>query len=123
MAVAVIPKTELKKITSKQEQTLDQFFSGWKDEVWKWSKQEPGWTPVPRTLSLITVLIKHLREKKNNDPSMVYLDLWFRAYNGLLDVRNEQEFAYSCGFTAKRGIRTWTERILWLEKQGFIRTA
>ena len=52
---------------------------------------------------------------------MVYLDLWFRAFNGLVDIRSEREVAYSCGFTKDRGIRSWRERILELEKQGFVR--
>ncbi len=111
------------KATLKREQILDQYFPTWRDEVWKHSAQEPGFTPVPRTLSLITVLLKGLRDHKRDDPSMVYLDLWFRAFHGLVEVRQEAEFAHSCGFSASRGIRSWRERIAWLEKNGFIRTA
>ncbi len=116
-----IPTTA--KASARQENTLDQLFPNWRDEQWKCSKQEPGFTPVPRTLSLIAGLTKHLREKKKDDPSIVYFDLWFRAFNGLVEIRDERELAYSCGFTTNRGVRTWRERVACLEKQGFIKSA
>ena len=112
------------KATLRREQLLDQFFPGWKEEAWKCSGLEPGFTPVPRTLSFISILIRELREEKGDDPSRVYLDLWFRAFKGqLVEVRDPRECAYCCGFTGERGLRSWHDRIMWLADQGFIRTA
>lgn len=113
--------TNSTKAALKREQICDRWFSGWKNEQWRASSEEPGFAIVPRTLNLIALLTKLLSDKKG-DPSIVYIDLWLRSFDGLVDVRDEREFAYACGFSPERGKRSWRERITWLEKQGFIRT-
>jgi hypothetical protein len=57
---------------------------------------------------------------------MVYLALWCRVFDegidaGLIEVRDEKDFAVASGFTADRGVRTWRERLRALETLGFIR--
>lgn len=100
--------------------TLDKFFPGWRKELWHPS-EELGFACVPRTLALLTVLTKLLT--KDEDPSRVYLDLWCRNFGDcLIDVRDEKEFAYACGLTASRGVRSWRERVKLLKEYGFIRT-
>jgi hypothetical protein len=88
-----------------------------------WSRKEnDGYTSIPRTIPLLALLISQLSEKGN--PSGVYWDIWCRAFDeGFIEVTDEQEFAYSSGYTGNRALRTWQEHIKALESLGFIRLA
>jgi hypothetical protein len=84
-------------------------------------REESGFCTVPRTLPLMTTLIKHLSPKK--DPSRVYLDLWFRQRDdGFVESEDQEEMAACSGYpTGTRNVRTWRERLEELERLGFIR--
>jgi hypothetical protein len=83
--------------------------------------QNDGYITVPKLLSLICALIK---EFSTGDPTGVYLDLWCKSYDeGIIENIDEDEAAYSSGYTGTRAKRTWTEHIRQLEKLGFIRVA
>jgi hypothetical protein len=88
-----------------------------------WSRHEnDGFVSVPRVLPLILVLISNLVEKGN--PSRVYLDLWCRVFDeGYIEVKDEEELAYSAGYVGSRAARSWRDHILKLEELGFLRVA
>ena len=57
------------------------------------------------------------------DPSRVYLDLWFRAFDeGLVTIRDEEEMAFAAGYDGPRATRTWRDHISTLVKLGFLET-
>jgi hypothetical protein len=86
--------------------------------VWH-RKENQGFSTIPRLLPLITALIK---EKSEGDPSSVYWDLWARVFDeNLVEIENEEECAFSAGYTGTRALRTWRERMYELERLGFIR--
>jgi hypothetical protein len=100
-----------------------------RDELWPGAeilhfdrRQDVGFTTIPRTLSLVCTLIRHLTSKSEGDATRVYLDLWARSYDeGLVDVVDETEMALSCGYApGKRAVRSWRERMDQLEELGFI---
>src|SRR5690348_14278808 len=98
-----------------------------RDELWPDSESviydktaETGFCTVPRTLPLITTLIRILSEK---DPSRVYMDLWFRQRDdGFVEAEDPDEMAACSGYaTGTRHVRTWREKLDELQKLGFIR--
>lgn len=104
----------------------EQLWPGCEPEVWS-RKTSKGFTTIPRILPLILHLITILDKTKHGakgNPSKVYLDLWCRAYDeGFLDVNDEDECAYSAGYTGSRAARTWKEHVKLLRDLGFVRTA
>lgn len=104
--------------TQRRKRLLDQHFHGWNEQLW--STKDKGFVPLPRTLPLIGTLLRRLNDKKK-DLYRVYHELWFRAIEGFVDIRREQDHAYACGFTPGRGVRSWRERIVQLERLGFVR--
>lgn len=84
-------------------------------------KQNDGFITVPKLLSLVCALLKHLAP---NDPTRVYIDLWCRSYDeGIIEGIDESEAAFSSGYVGTRAKRTWTEHMYHLEKLGFIKIA
>lgn len=114
-----------RKITQYDRRRLERRNRTWPDskEAVYDRKEESGFCTVPRTLSLMCVLIKHLSSKK--DPSRIYLDLWCRQRDdGYVEVDDTEELAASSGYPSPpRNVRTWREGIEELVKIGFIRTA
>ena len=114
-----------RKITVAQRKRLHR-----RDELWPDSKgliydrkDESGFCTIPRTLVLVSTLIKHLAPSK--DPSKVYLDLWTRQRDdGFVEVWDQEEMAATCGYSRPpRNVRTWREAIDQLQELGFIRVA
>ncbi len=97
-----------------------------RDERWAESKEliynkkdESGFCTIPRTLVLVSTLIRHMSKK---DPSRVYLDLWMRQRDdGYVEVDDAAEMAASAGLTGTRAIKSWREKLDELQKLGFIR--
>lgn len=91
-------------------------------ELAVWSRlHNDGFTTIPRIIPLIGVLLRTLAKKGN--PYLAYLDLWARVYDeGFVEIRDEEDCAFSSGYTGERAIRTWRERISNLEKLGFVQT-
>jgi hypothetical protein len=107
------------KSAARREQLRDALWPDAQSLVWN-RKKEKGFCTIPRTLALILTLIDHLQ--KGKDASRVYFDLWCRAFDDyLVEVPDEEIFAYSAGYMSGRSVRTWRERINVLERYGFIR--
>lgn len=53
----------------------------------------------------------------------MYLALWARHFDsGVVEITNELEMAYESGYSGGRALRTWQERMLLLERLGFIKS-
>jgi len=99
-----------------------EYWPNWQDEQWIGdSTSNKGWVIVPRTIDLVATLAKRLKPKKSSDPSRIYLNLWCRVFSqGVVEVRDERELMYACGYSPSRGRRTWREGLAALEKLGLI---
>ncbi len=84
-------------------------------------KEHDGYITMPKLLSLVCVLIKDLA---GTDPTRVYLDLWFRSFDeAIIQSVDEDEAAFSAGYSGTRAKRTWIEHMRKLEELGFIQIA
>jgi hypothetical protein len=109
-----------KKLADKRIALRDSFWPGAAGVVWSKSTAK-GYGTIPRILPLVMRLMQDLSAK--GDPSGVYLDLWARDFGeGIITVSNEEDFAYSSGYSGPRAARSWRERIEKLIQLGFIRT-
>lgn len=103
----------------KRQQIRNQY---WPDEKAWTGENENGWFRAPRTLPLILTLLRFKALSGRVDPTPVYLELLARHRdNGVVEMSHELEHAYAAGYTGKRALRSWQERMILLEKLGFIR--
>ena len=85
------------------------------------AEPEKGFSRVPRTLSLLAVLMKRRELSGNRDPSSVYVELHTRHLGeGVVELTHEADHALAAGYTGNRAIRTWRDRMRLLEQLGFI---
>jgi hypothetical protein len=102
----------------KREQLREMLWPGSSIRVWSRHKNK-GFTTIPRLLSLVMHLIKRLSPK--GDPSVVYFDLWTRAYDeGTVTIADEEASAFSAGYSGTRAVRTWREHVQRLQELRFI---
>ena len=87
------------------------------DDLWL-RLQRKGFTTIPRMMTLFMVVMDDM--SKGKPVSLVYLELWCRAYDEGFVKLQHTEMAYHSGFTGQRGVRTWRERIHILWTLGFI---
>ena len=84
---------------------------------------EKGWFRAPRTLPLLLSLMRSKAVSGRLDPSPVYLELLARHFDGgVIEMIHEADHAYAAGYTGRRAMRSWQERMKLLERFGFIRT-
>ena len=119
-----MPATEKKKSVRTEKRLAK------RDELWPdaskvaWGKHKEGWVPLlPRILPLVAGLANRLAPKGMGDPGLTYLDLWFRTDEGdsFARVLREDHMAAGVGFTGRRMVRSWNERMQALEELGLIR--
>jgi hypothetical protein len=122
-SVYTLPKKKFKRDV-KYERIRHEFFPGFDDKIWNLEdNEEKGWWTIPRTMPLILTLINMLDAEKKHDASRVYLDLWCRAFGaGIVEVLDEPTMAYSSNLISPRAVRSWHERIAFLERIEFIKT-
>jgi len=85
---------------------------------------EKGWWRAQRTLPLILSLTRDKKITGKLDCSAVYLELHSRDFGqGLVEILDEDEHAFCAGYFGNRALRSWRERIVMLEKAGFIKIA
>ncbi|HYE05719.1 MAG TPA: hypothetical protein VEL07_09325 [Planctomycetota bacterium] len=90
------------------------------DEVWTRLKNK-GWTTIPRPWPSIAQVMDRL--SKDKPISQVFLDLWCCGWDSpFVDVSNERERAFACGWGGQRGAEVWRERVRILERLGFLYT-
>jgi hypothetical protein len=96
----------------------------WPGEVpWLGADRQSGeraWMSAPRSITLVLNLIDRLGG--DLAPSFVYLELLARHRGqGVVEIVDEFEIAYACGYESARRDRTWRERMGKLNELGFIR--
>jgi hypothetical protein len=113
-----------KKISKRKHQLREKLEQGSSEWVWP-QEGEYGYAMVPRTLPIILALLQHkaLNDLNGNmNLAATYLDLLARNMGeGLVEFEDESVHAFLAGFNPQRGRRSWRERILQLERLGFIR--
>jgi hypothetical protein len=103
----------------KREELRESLWPG--SSGWIWDRRtNDGYISIPRILPLVMLLIRQLCQKE--DPSPVYLDLWARNWDeGIVTISDEEDCAYNAGYTSKRAVRSWRERVWKLAELGFIK--
>jgi len=82
---------------------------------------EKGWFRAPRTLPLLLSLMRSKALSGRVDPTPVYLELLTRHFDGgVIEMTHEGDHAYAAGYSGRRAMRSWQERMKLLEKLGFI---
>lgn len=96
----------------------------WSDEIaWTGEKPEKGWFRAPRTLPLVLMLLSDKNISGTADLGRVYLELLARHWDaGVIEMASPGEHSYAAGYTGRRGVRSWQERMKLLEELGFIKT-
>jgi hypothetical protein len=90
-------------------------------EHWR-SQKEAGYFCCPRLLPLLIQLADSKELVGSLACGYVYLDLFSRVFpEGTVGLSSPREHAFVCGYQGQRAERSWNERILALEKNGFIR--
>lgn len=103
----------------KRERLRNDYFPS--EDAWT-GANEKGWFRAPRTLPLLLSLMRSKTLSGRLDPSPVYLELLARHIDGgVIEMVHEADHAYAAGYTGRRAVRSWQERIKLLEKLGFIR--
>lgn len=110
------------KKSADREQQLEELWPGSRDQVWP-RKTEKGWFKGPRALPLILALVNTKALRGDQDIQMTYLTLLSENRDeGLVEIKNEPEFAELAGFTSSpRGVRMWRERVRILQRLGLLR--
>lgn len=112
-------KRRVSKITKKQLQLRNKLWPDLNEQHLWLRLEKDGFTTIPRTLPIIGVIMDRL--SKNKPVSMVYFELWCRAYDEcFVTLSKHQEYSMHSGFTGQRAVNTWRERIRILAQLGFI---
>jgi len=121
------PHPRGRKIAEKQLQLRNSLWPSLQaDDVWSRKKVvgfNTGFTTIPKTLSVIMVIIDVL-SPKGNPASSVYFDLWCRIFDeGFVGISGKQaDLAFGAGYKGQRAVQTWTRRLEVLRDLGFIQT-
>jgi hypothetical protein len=93
------------------------------DESQLWLRtQRVGFTTIPRTMALIGQLLDQVAGK-GTPVLTTYLTLWCWVFDeGMVEIRNQREFAWESGFSGNRAEGTWRARMRKLDELGVIRT-
>jgi hypothetical protein len=115
------PKTQ--KIRDNVEKLRGQLWPDITPEMLWHRKRSDGFSTIPRTLSLIMVMMDTL--SKGRPVSSTYLELWCRRHDEAVLILSGKEHEYSTasGFSGERAVSTWSSRLDILEQLGFIRLA
>lgn len=98
-----------------------------RDEFWPeeeaWTGDgEKGWYRAPRTLPLICTLVQEKDLSGAANVAPVLLGLYARHIdNGIVQIDDESALAYEAGYSGKRAVHTWRERMRILAELGFVR--
>jgi hypothetical protein len=105
--------------SEKRDTLRNEYFPA--EDAWT-GVNEKGWFRAPRTLPLLLSLMRSKALSGRLDPSPVYLELPARHFDGgVIEMIHEADHAYAAGYTGRRAMRSWQERMKLLEKLGFIR--
>ncbi len=84
-------------------------------------KARDGFATIPRTMPIVLTIMDGMAQGKR--VSATYLDLWCRMMDEMfVQIQSPQNMAFASGFEGERAVRTWRERMHWLQDHGFIST-
>ena len=85
-----------------------------------WLRNERnGFATLPRSMPIILTIMDGMTKGKR--VSTTYLDLWCRVFDEMfVQVQSPAGMAFASGFEGERAVRTWRERMHWLQDNGFI---
>lgn len=109
-----------KKSQTLRRETLRKEY--WPKDIHYEGFEGTGYFCAPRTLPLLLCALnsKEISDRKN--PSSVYLELLSRHIDeGIVEMVQETEHAFSAGYPGERGRRSWRERMNLLLKFGVIK--
>lgn len=93
-------------------------------QLWLLDGKRGGFAQVPRTLSLITNVIKAAVKKKTGKSSAAgntYTVLWLHIYGeGVAKIESEKEAAFEAGYGGERSVSTFRSHMYVLKDLGFI---
>lgn len=116
-----MPRSKENKSDAYRGRLRDQHFGA---QAWERAWQGPdekGYACVPRVLPILLELAHASAVTGRMDCRSAYVELLTQNWGqGFIDIKDEQAHAMRSGYTSKRGVRTWQERIKVLAKQGFI---
>jgi hypothetical protein len=88
------------------------------EELWM-RKRRDDCTTIPRGMPLILGIMNDL--SKNQPVASTYFELWCRAFDGcFVTLSKWPEMALHAGFTGKRAVHIWMQRMARLAELGFI---
>lgn len=78
-----------------------------------------GFATLPRSMPIILTIMDGMTKGKR--VSSTYLDLWCRVMDEMfVQLQSPSGMAFAAGFEGERAVRTWRERMRWLQDNGFI---
>jgi len=78
-----------------------------------------GFATLPRSMPIIGTIMDGMTKGKR--VSSTYLDLWCRVMDEMfVQLQSPAGMAFAAGFEGERAVRTWRERMRWLQDNGFI---
>lgn len=93
-------------------------------QLWLLDGKRGGFAQVPRTLSLLTSVIKDAVKKKTGKSSAAgntYTVLWLHIYGeGLAKIESEKDAAFEAGYGGERSVSTFRSHMNVLKDLGFI---
>lgn len=93
-------------------------------QLWLLDGKRGGFAQVPRTLSLLTSVIKDAVKKKTGKSSAAgntYTVLWLHIYGeGVAKIDNEKDAAFEAGYGGERSVSTFRSHMNVLKDLGFI---
>jgi hypothetical protein len=119
LRLALLASKKRSTPAQKREQLRESLWPGSANLIWS-RKTNDGFATIPRVLSLVMYLIKQLSPK--GDPSVVYLELWARAFDeGIVSITDEHACAFASGYCGNRAVRTLREHVFKLAELGFVK--
>ena len=110
-----------------RESKIDKKLRKFREEFWPevpaerlWDRKvHKGFSTIPRTLSLLIVIINHLTS--GSPCGTVYLELWCRIRElPVVEFESATEHAFHSGYAGQRSVQTWRSKLQALEGLGFI---
>jgi hypothetical protein len=82
-------------------------------------KDRTGFATLPRAMPIILTIMDGMTKGKR--VSSTYLELWCRVMDEMfIQLQSHSAMAFGSGFEGERAVRTWRERMRWLQEKGFI---
>jgi hypothetical protein len=107
------------KMENRRLELIEELWPGLDPKVTWHRLRAKGFITIPRCMPYILDILNQL--SAGNPLSTAYLTLWCHSHDeGLVEIKNEQEIAFECGFKGQRAVATWKNKMKVLKEYGFI---